>query len=227
MTLVSVMQGEESNEATPSKERPRLYLGPYNPAVIDSFYYGSLAFGISPYYYHFYRPLAFMGPVYPGTSSITVAVGSNGYFGTGFTTADRIKGTNIIYSLSASWEKGELYYPGHEYRSSTIAPSFFWSNENTSLYLGFEFSEMKIDRRAEQPRVRPRVNDGPLKPGTRTAREVSHANEFESVNLGLTQRLWDFASFSVGVSDTTMDFDGLPRGFSQGDGFMFPQHRRY
>ena len=207
--------GEKVADERTAKERPRIYRGPYNETVLRSQYYSSSFFGCGGYYPSFYSPLMFLGPVVPVRSTVSFAVGSDGYVGTAFSTADVIKGTNIIYSLSASWEKGESYYLGRDYQMSTISPALSWSNGKTSLFLSVNISELNFDNKSGPLKSRPRVNTGPLRPGIPLARGRSPDLNFESINLGLSQRIWDNALFSIHLGEDVFGSDHLGVGFSQ------------
>lgn len=197
----SALLANKSVEAQVPPERPRVYRGPYNDTVIRSHYYSSPIFGYSSYYYPFYSPLMMMGPIIPGRTSVTFAAGSNGYMGAGFTTSDRIKGTNLIYSLSSSWEKGEGWYSGYDYKRSSISPSIQWSNETTSLFLGFDFSELTLEDTRVLQKPRPRVDRGYSRPGIPLGGELNSVMEFNSAHVGLTHSLGDHAQLFISVSE--------------------------
>ena len=210
----SLMQAQELVEELTVKERPRLYRGPYNDGIIDSFYYGGY-YGYSSLFYPFYSPLGYYGPTYPGRSTVTFAVGSDGYVGTSFSTSDRIKGTNIVYGISASWEQGEHYYfPGSEYSLSRISPSLSWSNGRTSIFVAAEFSEYSMDRKSRTLKDRPRVDTGLLHSADRLERERDSVTDFKSVHAGLSQQIGDSMSIYLGISEDMFDTNQLSLGIS-------------
>ena len=143
--------------ATPRvlKERPRVFLGPYNDRAIKHYYYGYPGMA---YYSHLYSPLDSYGPMIPGRSSVSFAMGSDGYMGASFSTTQQIRGTNVLFSLSSRWEEGDAWYlPGYRYSQSIVSPRFSWSNENTFISVGVEVGDYKFSKkernRMEQPRV--------------------------------------------------------------------------
>lgn len=202
------MQAEDLVEMVAVKERPRVYRGPYNETVINSHYYGYPYLGLSSYYNPLFSPLMYMGYAPPGRSSVTFAVGSDGYVGTAFSTSERIKGTNLVYSLSASWEKGESWYPGYDYQVTTISPSLMWSNENMSLYLGFEFSDLSLEDNGSPLKDRPRVGTGPYRSSMPLTRDLNPHFDYNSINLGLNHRLGDRSNLYINAGNRDDFFGG-------------------
>lgn len=210
----SLTQAQDVVEAFTVKERPRLYRGPYNAGIIDSFHYGGY-YGYSSLFYPLYSPLGYYGPTYPGRSTVTFAVGSDGYVGTSFSTSDRIKGTSILYGLSASWEQGgNDFFPGSKYSLSRISPSLSWSNGRTSVFVAAEFSEYSMDRNSRTLKKRPRVDAGPLRSDDRLERERDSVSDFTSVHAGLSQQIGDSMSVYLSVGEDMFDTNQLSLGIS-------------
>jgi len=156
----------------------------------------------------------YLGPVVPGRSSVSFAVGSDGYMGTAFSTAERIKGTNIIYSVSASWEKGNSYYSGQDYEMSSISPSLSWSNGTTSLFLAVNISELNLDTNSVSRKVRPRVDTGTRMSRMPLTRDRNRTLEYESINLGLSQRSGERGYIFLNVGEDMFGNDNLGIGLS-------------
>ncbi len=172
---------EESANPRVHKERPRVFLGPYNDRAIDHYYYG---YPRTAYYSHLYSPLDFYGPMIPGRSSVSFAMGSDGYRGASFSTTQQIRGTNVLFSLSSRWEEGDAWYlPGYRYSQHIISPRFSWSNENTYISVGVDVGEYKFAKK-EQPRVN-RMVESPLV----DVEDFSYDTEIESLNVALSHRL--------------------------------------
>ncbi|MCB1120635.1 MAG: hypothetical protein KJT03_03730 [Verrucomicrobiae bacterium] len=201
---IHVFATEQESATEPSVERPRIYRGPYKESIIDDSYYATRYFGYPGYhYYPFSRSLLYAGPVMPGHSMVSFAVGSDGYMGTSFSTSNWIEGTNLVYSLSASWEKGETWFTGRDYEMTTISPSLSWSNGPTSLFLGVDLTDISLDNMSAGAKDRPRVNSGPLTSEAFVRNNDKTSLELESVYLGLSQQIGDnsFISLTVGQSD--------------------------
>lgn len=216
---LGVLQADEIETEPLLKERPRLFRGPYNDGIIDSFYYGGYYGGFRGYQsllYPYFSPLGLNAPIYPGRSTVTFAVGSDGYIGTSFSTSERIEGTNIVYGLSASWEQGENYFfPGYDYRLSRISPSLSWSNGRTSIFLSADFSEYSVDRNSRNQKERPRIeNSGPLRSPRDYERVSEDLSDFSSVNVALSQRIGDSMSVYMNVGEDIFDTDQLSLGMS-------------
>jgi hypothetical protein len=209
----SGLLGAETNATRQVQERPRVFRGPYNEAVLGNQYYSTSMFGYRGYYSPFYSPLMFLGPVMPGRSMVSFAAGSDGYIGTAFSTSDFIEGTNLLYSLSASWEQGETWF-GQDYQLSTISPSLSWSNGTTSIFLGFEMSELSMDSAPVVPRARPRVDTDPLRSSIPLTRDRNPTMEFESLNAGLSQRIGDSMQVFLSVGEDAFRGDDLSMGLS-------------
>ena len=141
-----------------------------------------------------------MGPTIPGRSSISVAVGSDGYRGTSFSTSERIKGTDLVFSLAARWEQGEWFYSDLDYELSTISPSLSWSNGTTSVFLGVEISEFGLSSN-QQPRVRPRIDSGPFKSAAQMNRSSRSDFEYSAINLGVTLPILDNTQLFFSAGD--------------------------
>lgn len=209
-------------ESPALKERPRIYRGPYKEDLLHSRYFPSLFLGYGGFHAPFFSPLSFMGYVPPGRSMVTFAVGSDGYRGTSFSTSDWIEGTRLLYSLSASWEKGETWYSGQDFERTTISPGLSWSNGTTSLFFGVDLTEVSFDTTPVTAREQPRVDPGPLSSQAFLHNEPHPSLELESVHLGLSQQIGDntFISLSVGQNDFDRD------GFGAGMDFAKPAWHR-
>jgi hypothetical protein len=219
ITLVAVtswLSGADVIEPVLQQERPRVFRGPYNDVVLDNYYYSPSAFLYPGYYSSYYSPLMVFGPLAPGRSSISFSIGSDGYMGTSYQTSQWIPGTEILFSLSATYEKGELYYSPFDYDLSRISPGFSWSNGRTSLFLGFEFSELTLEGNDKKLKPRPRVNTGsPLKSpaeGGPTVDDLVFVNR--SINVGLSQQIGDHSSIYLSVGDDIFNNHATSLGFS-------------
>ena len=206
--------GAETVEAETQKERPRLYRGPYNQAVFDNYYYGLSPLGYRGFYMPYFSPLMYSGPIMPGRSSVTFAVGSDGYMGTAFSTAEQIKGTNIIYALSASWEQGEDYFYRGDYQLTTISPSLSWANENTSIFLGFEMSELSLENRPDSQKLRPRVDTSLVRNNKPPSRVSNSKFDYQSIYAGLNQRIGDRTNLYISVGEDFYGKNDLGLGVS-------------
>ena len=213
---LSVALFGESLTKSELKERPRVFRGPYNDVVLNNYYYSPSAFLYRGYYSPYYSPMMVFGPTAPGRSSISFSAGSNGYMGTSFQSSQWIPGTEILFSLSSSYEKGELYYSPFDYDISRISPSFSWSNGRTSLFLGFEFSEMSLEPNDKKLKARPRVNTGsPLKSRSEERPAVDDlVFDNRSVTVGLSQQIGDHSSIYLSLSDDIFDSHATSLGFS-------------
>ena len=210
--LVSV--GLTAGEANPEalKERPRVFRGPYKDVVLDPFLYSPAYYSHSPVYFPLVSPLMYQ-PVIPGRSSVSFAVGSDGYRGIGFTTSERIKGTNVLFSLSASWEEGEYWwYPGYRYNRRLISPGFSWSNGNTSLYVGVDLSELSLEEKVSGRKAQPRVNRPVHLPEIPLTRDAGFELDADSVHVGISHRLGNIAELYFSASQDDWGEDHLSVG---------------
>ena len=206
----------ESTTRPELKERPRVFLGPYSDVILNNYYYSPTAFLYPGYHTPNYSSLMYYGPLAPGRSSISFSAGSEGYMGTSYRTSQWIPGTEILFSLSTSYEKGELYYSPFDYVLSTISPSLSWSNGRTSLFLGFEFSEMSLKANDKKLKARPRVNTGsPLKSSSEKSPTIDDlVFDNRSINVGLSQQIGDHSSIYLSLSDDIFDNQATSLGFS-------------
>lgn len=226
----SSLVGEQPTETKELKERPRVFLGPYNEVAIDHYYYGYPRYA---HYSPFFTPLNFYGPLIPGRSSITFSVGSDGYRGAAFATTQQLEGTNILFSLNTRLEEGDLWYlPDYSFKESVISPSFSWSNENTFVSVGFDIGERKIEpkevTRKEQPRVQ-RINESPV---LKSGRPIDYESEYESINVSLGHRFGNLGEIFISAhrGDDGRDYwtTGLSRKIyhnHNGRGEWFPPVR--
>lgn len=170
--LVAVLTGtaESDNPDTNSPEspvpeaRPRLDLPwdahpfrtmPYRH--IDPWYGWDYPYaGYYPYRFG-YRSNLYYNTMYgfipePGHSELSVSVGSDDYFGTSLSHSGYVdKKHNITYNVAALWETGETYWTHRDYESFTIAPTFFWNNEDTLVYVGFEYTDTHLENNGMSP----------------------------------------------------------------------------
>ncbi|MDA0347444.1 MAG: hypothetical protein O3C43_02205 [Verrucomicrobia bacterium] len=213
---ISVCLFGESLTRSELQERPRVFRGPYNDVVLDNYYYSPAAFLYPGYHSPYYSPLMVFGPLAPGRSSISFSAGSDGYMGTSFQTSQWIPGTEILFSLSSNYEKGELYYSPYDYDISRISPGFSWTNGRTSLFLGFEFSELSLEAKDKKLKARPRVNTGsPLKSPSEESPTVDDlVFDNRSVSVGLSQQIGDHSSIYLSVSDDMFNSHATSLGFS-------------
>ncbi|MDG2170523.1 MAG: hypothetical protein P8L44_21650 [Opitutales bacterium] len=218
--------------ATPRvlKERPRVFLGPYNDRAIKHYYYG---YPRMAYYSHLYSPLDSYGPMIPGRSSVSFAAGSDGYMGASFSTTQQIRGTNLLFSLNSRWEEGDAWYlPGYRYSQNIISPRFSWSNENTFISVGVDVGEYKFSKkdrnRMEQPRV-VQMNTSPL---LDTHEAFSYQTEIESFNVTLGHKLGNLGEIFLSAYQDDNGHDSLSAGVRRriyehrnGQGEWFPPLR--
>ncbi len=202
---------EKSESPRILKDRPRVFLGPYNDLAIDHYYYG---LGYSRYGYASYRPLLFHGYVAPGRSSVSFAVGSDGYMGTSFSTSNFIQGTPLIYSLSSSWERGETWWTGQDYDLNTISAALMWANETTSITLGVDVSELRIDEQSSRRAEQPRVDGGLTMDDLPFRREYNSDIDYQSVNFGVSHRIGDHAHLFFSVGEDVFDRDRVSIGLN-------------
>lgn len=219
-------QSEEAKQTEP-EVRPRLFnptdmhpyrysgMGYFDPWYHRGNYYRSYAYGYGyPYGYgmrsqlYYETRYGFLPP--PGHSKLSVSLGSNDYFGTSISTSGFLnKDLGIIYNVSALWEKGETFWGKQDYDSVTIAPSFFWSNENTSIYVGFEYTETHYDEQDMSPFRAEAARSAETKhlsgrSGAWRTREASD-HTVKSATIGLEHELND--TLSLGVFFESKNFD--------------------
>ncbi len=158
---------EPATEAPIPQERPRLFhptdLHPYaggGNLYLDPWFYGGDTRGYGyaagyygdrwgyPFGYGFgYRSHLYYDTFYgilpaPGHSEVSVSIGSDNYFGSSLSTSTYLSQKhNLVLNIAALWETGEQWWNGQDYDSFTIAPTLYWSNENTLIYVGFQYSE--------------------------------------------------------------------------------------
>ena len=251
----------EENEVIP-QERPRLFrptdMHPYaNPGAVylDPWFYRGRYF---PYYaynnydygwgglgspfgygygfgYHshlYYDTFYGMMPA-PGHSELSISVGSNDYFGASISTSQYLsKKHNIVLNVAALWETGEQWWNDQDYESFTIAPTLYWSNENTLIYVGFQYSERNYADTAggytsnstssqmQRPRLGSHDSDSSmspfrdqiatngdgennLTPGFAWRSDTDHT--VKSATIGIDHQITD--SFRIGLNFETRDFD--------------------
>ena len=201
---------EESVNPRVLKERPRVFLGPYNDLAIDHYYYGSSR---SSYYSPLFSPLSYYGPMIPGRSTVSFAVGSDGYRGASFSTTQALRGTNVLFSLSSRWEEGDAwYFPGYRYSQHIISPRFSWSNENTYISVGVDVGEYKFSPKESGRKEQPRVNRGVESPLAIEANDFSYETEIESLNVALSHRLGNLGELYISAYKDDDGNDSLQTG---------------
>ena len=204
------LAADETEQPPILKERPRVFLGPYNDLALDHYYYGYPRIG---YYSPFFSPLGFYEPMIPGRSTVSFAVGSDGYRGASFSTTQAIKGTNVLFSLSSRWEEGDAWYlPGYHYSQHLISPRFSWSNENTFISVGVDVGEYQFSKKEQGRLEQPRVNRGVESPLVVKEHDFSYETEIESVNLALSHRLGNLGELLFTVSKDDYGNDSLSTG---------------
>lgn len=210
---------EAGSSETPTPEaRPRLFdrteMHPYRDTgrgYFDPWYYRGSPYSQYAYTRYGRRSYLYYDTFYgylpePGHSELSVSIGSDDYFGTSISTSGYLdKKLGITYNISALWESGETCWSQRDYDSFTIAPSFFWSNENTAVYVGFEYTETRFE------------GDGlsPFRAEAQNVDELDNSSHFRSIwvrepsdhtlkraTIGLEHQLTDFLSFGFHF-DTT------------------------
>jgi hypothetical protein len=209
-----------SDQSIGPETRPRLYdqadMSPYRRSgmsYMDPWYYRD-----SPYFYYAYahHGFGYRSDLYydtffgflpePGHGKLSVSVGSDNYFGTSMSTSGYLdKKRGITYNIATLWESGETYWSHRDYDSFTIAPSFFWSNENTSVYVGFEYTETHFGAgnmspfRVDTQNVETQSNLNQLRPIW--IREPSDYT-LKSATVGLQHQLTDFLTIGLQVESS-------------------------
>lgn len=249
---------EVSNTPIP-QERPRLFqptnLHPYaTPGAVyldpwfyrgrhfpyyayDTYGYGGwgrhgypLGFGYRSHLY--YDTFYGMMPA-PGQTELSVSIGSDDYFGSSISTTQYLsKKHNIVLNVAALWETGEQWWNGQDYESFTIAPTLYWSNENTLIYVGLQYSERNYVNAAssyatsdsatkiQRPQLSSHDSDSSmspfsdqiaskrdasndLRPGFTWRTDTDHT--VKSATIGIDHQITD--SFRIGLNFETRDFD--------------------
>ena len=209
----TIGSAEEAQDSRPQpKERPRLgdnfqkhQLSPYQHRYrLHRYFY-------DPYFTY---PASYWGmsslrfdALYgflpaPGRTQLSVSLGSDDYFGTSISHTNYLsKKHNILYNVTALWETGETWWSGQDFESFTIAPSLFWSNENTSVYLGFEHTETRLD-----PITYYRSMDRRLREANQADSPSASSSKWEidRMNVGIDRKVNDF--FTIGLHLNVSDF---------------------
>lgn len=202
------VQGD--NEETTPQERPRVYLGPYNDRALNRYYYGHPGLAYTSY---FPSPLGYVVPHVPGRSSVTFAVGSDGYRGASFSTTQALQGTQVLFSLDSRWEEGDAWYlPGYRFRRNVISPRLSWSNQNTSISVGVDIGDYKLTRKHRARTDQPRVERLAATPMLLGEADYGYETELESVNVVLSQRLGNLGELYLSASKDDFGNDSLSAG---------------
>jgi len=204
-----VIMADEAEEAPASEsnfsealenavqERPRLYRGPFRSEYFEAMHHRP--FGMYRGYWP-YRHGTYPAYIVPGRNSIWFAAGSGGYLGTGFTTSQYFPEQGITLALSASWEKGEHYWFNDlDYEAFTLSPRLQWTNGNSSLWLGLDYTDVQYQGQAKRPRLRvatPYASEA-LSESTHEPWQISDET-LEEFSVGVRQRIGDF--MDIGVS---------------------------
>ena len=139
-------------DAHPFRTTPYLYMDPWY----------AWNYPYTGYYQHRYGYRSFRSDLYwnamygyfpePGHTELSVSIGSDDYFGSSLSHSGWVdQKNNIGYNITTLWETSETYWTHRDYESFTIAPTFFWNNENTSIYVGFEYTDTHFDDNGMSP----------------------------------------------------------------------------
>ena len=140
----------------------------------------------------------------PGHTELSVSVGSDDYFGTSLSHTGYVsQKNNIGYNITTLWETGETYWSHRDYESFTVAPTFFWSNENTLVYLGFEYTNTHFDNNGMSP-FRPGIAENDLPEGNWVRTKSTDYIE-KRASVGLEHQVNDV--LKIGVHFEARDID--------------------
>lgn len=172
ISLACAESSDPKSEETPApQERPRLfhpndlhpfagshahYFDPWGYHGFGRYAWGYPGWGYAPGYRYGWDGMGYRSHLYfdtfygilpaPGHGELSLSVGSGDYFGSSISTTQWLsKKHNIALHMGALWETGELWWSGQDYESFTIAPTLYWSNDDTLIYASFEYSERKVD----------------------------------------------------------------------------------
>lgn len=212
-SFVFPVVAKESDSPRILKDRPRVFLGPYNDRAIDHYYYGYPRTG---YYSHLYSPLDFYGPMIPSRSSVSFAMGTDGYMGASFSTSQQIQGTNVLFSLSSRWEEGDAWYlPGYRYSQRIISPRFSWSNENTFISVGVDVGDYKFSKKDRNRMEQPRVVQMNASPFLDANEDFSYETEIESFHVTLGHKFGNLGEIYLSAYQDDNGHDSLTAGLSR------------
>ncbi len=153
--------------------------------------WGGNRYGLAGFGYRsrlFYDTFYGMLPA-PGHTELSMSIGSDDYFGTSISTSTYLsKKHNIVLNIGALWETGEQWWNGQDYESFTIAPTLYWSNENTLIYASFQYSERNyteprtnVESPSQQTTVEPR-NRQRISPNSSSSEMSPFRNQIASLN---------------------------------------------
>jgi len=244
----------ETDKTPVPQERPRLFhptdMHPFatdRAIYLDPWLYGRHSYYggymTDPFGYGYgFRGLGYRSPLYfdtfygampaPGHTELSVSVGSDDYFGSSISTTQWISQKyNIALNIGALWEQGEQWWNGLDYDSFTIAPTLYWSNENTFIYASFMYTERHVaspvltSAQSATPRYRPTLSktmaDENMSPfNDQIASDDTEGDRFlapeirfntsgdytlKNATIGLEHKITD--SFRIGLNFEASDFD--------------------